>query len=105
MKKLTIYLMTAMMLITIPMQIRANAETEPVKTASTKTVESEQARVLVSRLDEINSMDKSNMKSAEKKQLRKEVKSIKNELKTLGDGVYISVGAIIIILLLLILLL
>ncbi|XOV91086.1 MAG: hypothetical protein ACFHWX_12840 [Bacteroidota bacterium] len=60
---------------------------------------------LLTRLDEINVLDKSIMNSREKRELRKEVKSIKSELGELGGGVYISVGAIIIIVLLLILLL
>ena len=50
-------------------------------------------------------MDKSDMSRAEKKELRKEVKEIKTDLKSTGNGVYLSVGAIIIIVLLLILLL
>jgi hypothetical protein len=45
------------------------------------------------------------MKSSEKKALRKEVRAIKSELAATGNGVYFSVGAIIIIILLLILLL
>ena len=50
-------------------------------------------------------MDKSKMSSPEKRQLRKEVRTIKSTLNVLGEGVYLSVGAIIIIILLLILLL
>ena len=50
-------------------------------------------------------MDKSNLNSSEKKELRKEVKAIKKTLKSTGNGVYLSIGAIIIIILLLILLL
>ena len=50
-------------------------------------------------------MDKSNLSSAEKKELRTEVKTIKKNFTKSGQGVYLSVGTIIIILLLLILLL
>ena len=59
---------------------------------------------MISRVNEIKEMDKSNLSSAEKKGLRKELRSLKHELKT-GKGVYLSVGAIIIIILLLILIL
>ena len=97
--------MTALLLSTIPMQLKASTETKPTTTAVTKPIESEQACLLLNRLDEINSMDKSKMDSPERKQLRKEVRSIKSQLNELGEGVYISVGAIIIILLLLIILL
>ncbi|NNL40596.1 MAG: hypothetical protein HKO75_12105 [Flavobacteriaceae bacterium] len=49
-------------------------------------------------------MDKSDLKRAEKKALRKEVRAIKTQLRTTGNGIYISAGALIIILLLIILL-
>jgi len=50
-------------------------------------------------------MDKSNLSGAEKKELRKEVKSLKKEVRSSGRGIYLSVGAAIIIVLLLIILL
>jgi hypothetical protein len=60
---------------------------------------------LLERLQQIRDMDKSALTSAERKQLRKEVKGIKKEMREVGRGVYLSVGAIIIIILLLILIL
>ena len=63
------------------------------------------AQSMLQRLHEIKDMDKSSLTSTEKKELRKEVKNIKKELKANSKGVYLSVGAIIIIVLLLILLL
>ena len=53
----------------------------------------------------IDAMDKSELSAPEKKELRKEVRSIKKELRDISGGVYLSVGAVIIIILLLILLL
>lgn len=71
--------------------------------AATPTpIEASEANILLLRLTEINEMDKSELNSVEKRELRKEVKSIK---KTLNSGVYLSAGAIIIIILLLIILL
>src|SRR5689334_9250182 len=67
--------------------------------------EDPRAQQLIQRLEEIKGMDKSEMTSQEKKSLRKEVRGIHKELKTISGGVYLSVGAIIIIILLLILLL
>jgi len=85
----------------VPVQVKA--ESIPVSKAVTPV--SAEAQVLLSRLDEIKSMDKSNLSSGEKKELRKEVRAIKGNLKTMGnDGVYISAGALIVIVLLLILL-
>ena len=61
------------------------------------------AKQINSRLMEINKMDKSDMTRAEKKELRKEVKELK--AKAASQGIYLSIGAIIIIVLLLILIL
>jgi hypothetical protein len=60
---------------------------------------------LLNRLNEIKAMDKWELKSSEKKVLRKEVRAINGELRSTGNGVYLSIGAIIIVVLLLILLL
>jgi hypothetical protein len=62
-------------------------------------------QVMLDHLEEIKEMDKSDLSRPEKKELRKEVRIIKKELRSSGNGVYLSVGAIIIIVLLLILLL
>ena len=82
------------------------APTDPV-TATEKTNPEvpERVKTLLSRLDEIKEMDKSNLSRTEKKELRKEVKAIRTELRASNNGVYLSVGAIIIIILLLILIL
>jgi hypothetical protein len=58
---------------------------------------------LLQRLEDIRSMDKSELTSLEKKNLRKEVKEIKKEMKKISGGIYLSVGAIIILLLILLL--
>ncbi len=62
-------------------------------------------KVMFTRLEEIRAMDRSTMNYSEKKALRKEVRNIKADLKSSNNGVYLSVGAIIIIILLLILIL
>jgi hypothetical protein len=79
--------------------VYAASET-PVKTEVPKEVRAHQ---IENRLMEIREMSKSNLSKAEKKDLRKEVKSLKKEAAT--QGIYLSIGAIIIIILLLILLL
>lgn len=76
------------------------SKTTPVKTEVPKEV---RAKQIENRLFEIRKMDKTNMTKAEKKELRKEVKSLKKEAAT--QGIYLSIGAVIIIILLLILLL
>ena len=83
----------------------ARNESSTTPTENVEKIESAEAKVMISRLEEIKAMDKSNMSSMEKKTLRKEVRSIKKSLAQASGGVYLSVGAIIIIILLLILLL
>ncbi len=63
------------------------------------------AQEMLTRLETIKAMDVNTLTKAEKKSLRREVKSIKKEMKTTNtsNGVYISIGAAIIIVLLLIL--
>jgi hypothetical protein len=104
MKKLIPYLITAFMLLSYT-PAHAGIEGTVESPIESSKLESAEAKALINRLDEINAIDKSNMKSYEKRQLRKEVRSIKKSLSDLGGGVYLSVGAIIIIILLLILLL
>jgi hypothetical protein len=60
---------------------------------------------IMTRLTEIENMDKSNLTVSEKRALRNEVRSYLKQSKAPNTGVYFSVGAIIIILLLLIILL
>ena len=109
MKKITFGLIAScMMLLTFqPLQSSAAAKTKtaPTSLVVTNTKESTEAKILLVRLNEINTMDKSNLNSSEKKSLRKEVRTIRRELKESSGGVYLSVGAIIIIILLLIILL
>jgi hypothetical protein len=64
----------------------------------------QEVQVLINRVEEIKAMDFSTLTSAEKKNLKKELRTIKSELKVV-TGVYLSIGAIIIIILLLLLLL
>ena len=88
----------------MPIQLYANS-TNTIPANEPKTEAEAYASKLIQRLEEIKAMDKSNLTRADKKNLRKEVRSIKEELRTTGNGVYLSIGAIIIILLILILIL
>jgi hypothetical protein len=99
MKKLSFYLMImALSLCTFPTTILAAEKNTP------KEIPAE-VKSMLNRLDEIKEMDKSSLSTSEKKELRKEVKTIKKNLRSTGNGIYLSVSAIIIILLVLILLL
>jgi hypothetical protein len=73
--------------------------------ATTEITETVQAERLLTRLKDIEATDKSTLNAKEKGEMRKEVRSIKKQLKQLNGGIYLSASAVIIILLLLIILL
>ena len=106
MKKITFYVMMMVMSFSIiPNSVFASEKNPAISAANTPKEVPAEVKVMLNRLEEIKEMDKSALSSVEKKELRKEVRTIKKELKSSGNGVYLSVGAIIIIVLLLILLL
>ena len=106
MKKLILSVFAAAMLISLfPVQAKAENAPIPVTTTTTTAVNDEaEAQAMLARLNEIKAMDMKSLSSAQKKQLRHEVKEMKSHMKASG-GVYLSVGAIIIILLIVLLLL
>src|SRR4051812_24748475 len=104
MKKLPFYLMMMVLSLSIYPSTIIAAETKSSVETNSKEMPAE-VKVMFNRLEEIKTMDKSSLSRSEKKELRKEVRAIKAELKTTSNGVYFSVGAIIIIILLLILIL
>ena len=106
MKKIAMSLMAAIMLFaSAPIQLQADNEPLPAPENSAINFELAETEELLMRLDVINEMDKSALIYSEKRELRKEVRSINKELKQRNGGIYLSVGAAIIILLLLIILL
>lgn len=106
MKKFVLSLMVAGLSLTfMPLQSSAATSNDPAPIVDPKPAESAEAKTLLLRLDEIKAMDKTKLKSEEKKNLRNEVKAIKRNLKDIGTGVYLSGAAIILIVILLIVLL
>jgi len=98
-------MVTFLSLAFIPVQLKAVTTDEPSSLPAPKPVDSAEVKIMLLRLDEIKAMEMSKLKSEEKKELRKEVKSIKHNLREVGGGVYLSVAAIILIVVLLIVLL
>ncbi len=88
------------MCISLVTPVLAGNENPGSKTETSKQV---LAKQIETRLVEIRHMDKTNLTSSEKKELRKEVKDLRKQAR--NSGIYLSVGAVIIIVLLLILLL
>lgn len=105
MKKILITASLALM-VSIGIPFQSFATDEPVTTTANvpKDVDA-RTTMLIQRVEEIKAMDKDALSRTEKKELRKELKGIKKEMRAAGNGIYLSVGAIIIILLLLILIL
>jgi len=64
----------------------------------------QEANYLMARRSEIQAADKTNLSFTQKRALRKEVRHINKQLREV-NGIYLSVGAIIIIILLLVLIL
>ena len=101
MKKTRLYLMV--MMLSLGAFTTVNATEKTPKATAPSEIPAE-IQVMLNRLEEIKGIDKKDLNRAEKKELRKEVRAINTEIRSSGNGIYISVGAIIIILLLIILL-
>ena len=109
MKKFILCLMAIVLSLTLlPLQSSGAAKEEPSSLVVTKPpepAESAEAKALVTRLDEIKAMDMSKLKSTDKKEFRKEVRTIKRELKDISGGIYVSAGVLIVVLIILLVIL
>lgn len=101
--KRKLYLLTLVLILSLSGSVAYSKDKTPEKALT----EQQQQRIaqIESRVLEIKGMDRSHLSREERKDLRKELTSLKKEMKATNGGVYLSVGAIIIIILLLILLL
>lgn len=79
----------------------ARKSNDPAKTEN--RLSEAELTTLTNRVEEIRDMDKSDMTSAEKKELRTELKEIKSSVKK-GGGIYIGSAALILIIILIIIL-
>lgn len=84
--------------------------TSPILAANLKNVTDPQPKYspevqrIVDRVNELKEIDRSTLTKAERKDLKNEVRELKDEANAAnGNGVYLSVGAIIVVILLLIL--
>jgi hypothetical protein len=106
MKKIMLSAFAALLLLTVfPANANAGANPIPVTTTTPTGTESAESQAMMARLNEIKAMDMKSLSASEKKQLRNEVKAMKQQAKSHANGVYLSVGAILIIILLVVLLL
>ena len=113
-------MIACLVLLFSPANLRADTENAKIpnmvdtETSTTETVNSAEANARIDRLMEIKVMDVSTLTASEKRELRKEVRTIRSEMRANGEatvadsrngGIYLSAGGIIIVVLLLILLL
>lgn len=95
-----------LLMLFIPFQADATTSEKKDPVSATEIIRPAEVDILLCRLEEIKSMDMKQLSYAEKRELRREVRTIKSDIKEIeSGGVYVSVGAAIIIILLLILLL
>ena len=108
MKKSVLLLLVMLAFVSFSNPVMASEKEPMPNTTTVKKIEVEEipadVQIMLNRLEEIKAMDKSALKSADKKELRAEVREIKSTLRATGNGLYISSGAIIIILLLILIL-
>ncbi|MFH6770988.1 hypothetical protein [Gaetbulibacter aestuarii] len=102
-KQLLCLSLMVLSLVMVPNSVMAS-EINPTSKTTEKTEIPAEVKTMLNRLEEIKDMDKSDLSRVERKELRKEVRTIKREIRSSGNGLYISTGAIIIILLLIIIL-
>lgn len=82
---------------------KAATENSAVLAKTENKLSAEEIAVLTARVEEIRNMDKSAMTSLEKRELRKEMKGIKENVRKSGEIIYISGGTLLIIILIIIL--
>ncbi|MBN9381691.1 MAG: hypothetical protein J0H74_13050 [Chitinophagaceae bacterium] len=111
-KQLRYYLLVLALFLLPVLKMQAADGTTPLREIPSKeaianmTDEQKSARLeeIKTRVAEIKAMDRSMLTKEDRKALRKELKEMRREARTVS-GVYISVGALIIIILLLIIIL
>ncbi len=101
-KKFFTVLLFAMFSVTV-MPAFAGDPSPAITTEKTST--DAHAQQVLKRLDEIRNLDRSKLSTSEKKELRKELRKLKRESEPKRNGIYLSVGAIVVIGILLLLLL
>ena len=100
MKKITLSIVTVCILAFSPMIANAKSPENPTAVTHIKGDTAGLYR-LVNRVEEIKAIDKSKLSFAEKRELRKELRGIKDQMKAM-DYIYISAGTLLLIIILLI---
>ena len=108
MKKNLFFVLFMVFALSAPMAFGSDSKSAADKLATTEKTENklsaEELTRLTNRVEEIRAMDKSEMTSMEKRELRKELRATKENVRKDGGFVYIGGGTLILIIILVILL-
>jgi len=103
--KKTIFI-AIMMIFTLTATTTFAGKTDSKSTAPVATenkLSTEELSRMKNRVEEIRNMDKSEMTASEKRELRKESKGIKENVRKSGEVIYISGGTLLLIILIIVL--
>lgn len=105
MKTKNFFVLLLVLMMSAPSAFCANAKAENATATKVENkLSAEELSSMNKRVEEIRDMDKSEMSSKEKKELKKELKETKKNISRDGGYVYIGSGTLILIILLIILL-
>ncbi|HZK96865.1 MAG TPA: DUF6272 family protein [Prolixibacteraceae bacterium] len=100
---LMIFMFSATMAFAGENNLKAASDNSAAVVKTENKLSAEEVTSLKNRVEEIRAMDKSELTSVEKRELRKEVKGIKENVRKNGEVIYISGGTILLIILIVIL--
>jgi len=100
---LMIFMLSATMAFAGENNLKAASDNSAAVVKTENKLSAEEVTSLKNRVEEIRAMDKSELTSVEKRELRKEVKGIKENVRKNGEVIYISGGTILLIILIVIL--
>jgi len=98
-----IFMLSATMAFAGQTELKSATDNSAAVVKTENKLSAEDVARLTKRVEEIRSMDKSEMTSVEKRELRKEVKGIKENVRKNGEVIYISGGTLLLIILIIIL--
>lgn len=99
-----VFTMSASMVFAGNKALNSDAEKSAIPVKTENKLSEEEISRLTKRVEEIRDMDKSDMTSKERTELRKELKETKKNVKNAGGTIYISGAALILIIVLILLL-
>ena len=100
---LMIFSLTSTLAFSAQNNLKSANENSAVLVKTETKLSAEEVASLTKRVEEIRAMDKSEMTSLEKRELRKELKGIKENVRKNGEVIYISGGTLLLIVLIIIL--